>query len=339
MIVEAIQKVTTGQDLTRAEAAAVMEEIMSGQATPAQIAALLTALKMKGERVEEITGFAEVMRAHSLVVRPTRTHLVDTCGTGGDGSGTFNISTAAAFVVAGAGVGVAKHGNRAMSSRCGSADVLEALGVNIQMTPEQCAQAIDEIGVGFLFAPMFHPAMKYAAPVRREIGIRTVFNILGPLTNPAGAQAQLLGVFHPALTEILARVLANLGCRHAFVVYGHGALDEIATTGPTSVCEVCDGEVRSYQLDARDLGYRSPHPDELKGTGTPEGNAALLQRVLEGEPGAARDIVELNAAAALVAGGAAPDLPSGIALARESIASGAARAKLEALRAFSRAAS
>ncbi|MBI3948820.1 MAG: anthranilate phosphoribosyltransferase [Armatimonadetes bacterium] len=335
MIIDAIRKVTTGQDLTRVEAAAAMDEIMTGAATPVQVAALLTGLKMKGERVEEVTGFAETMRAHSLQARPTRTDLVDTCGTGGDGSGTFNISTAAAFVVAGAGLGVAKHGNRAMSSPCGSAVVLVALGVSIQMTPERAARAIDEIGVGFLFAQAFHPAMKHAAPVRREIGIRTVFNILGPLTNPAGARAQLLGVFHPALTDIMARVLANLGSQRAFVVHGHGSLDEIATTGPTLVSEVRDGEVRSYELDARDLGIPSPHPDALKGAGTPEGNAAILVRVLQREPGPRRDIVILNAAAALVAGGAAPDLPAGVAMARESIDSGAARGKLAALREFS----
>ncbi|MDH7568524.1 MAG: anthranilate phosphoribosyltransferase [Armatimonadota bacterium] len=337
MIVEAIRKVTTGQDLTRAEAADAMEEIMAGRATAAQIAALITALKMKGERVEEVTGFAERMRAHALPVCPKRTDLVDTCGTGGDGSGSFNISTAAAFVVAGAGLGVAKHGNRAMSSTCGSADVLEALGIRLQMSPDRVAQAIDEVGVGFLFAQFFHPAMKHAAPVRREIGIRTVFNILGPLTNPAGASAQLLGVFHPALTDILARALANLGARRAFVVHGHGALDEIATTGPTLVSELRDGEVRSYELDPRDYGFPIPHPSELKGAGTPRGNAELLQRVLEGEAGARRDIVVLNAAAALVAGGAAPDLRAGIALACESIDSGAARERLEALRRFSQA--
>lgn len=333
-VVDAVRKATTGMDLTRSEAAALMHAIMTGEATPAQTAALLTALKMKGERVDEITGFTEAMRSHAIPVRPQRPDLVDTCGTGGDGTGTFNISTAAAFVVAGAGLGVAKHGNRSVSSPCGSADVLEALGINLKMTPDRVAQAIDEIGVGFLFAQAFHPAMKNVASVRRELGIRTIFNILGPLANPVGAPAQLLGVFHPALTEILARVLANLGIRRAFVVHGHGGLDEISTTGETLVSEVRDGDVHSYRIDPTALGFRPPHPDELKGRDA-KGNAEILLRVLDGEPGARRDIVVLNAAVALVAGGKAPDLETGVALAQESIDSGAARAKLEALRRMS----
>lgn len=332
MITDAIRKVTDGRHLSREEAAEAMQEIMSGAATPAQIAGLVMALKMKGEDVAEVTGFAETMRSYAVPVRPRRADLVDTCGTGGDGSGTFNISTTAAFVAAGAGVGVAKHGNRGMSSKCGSADVLEALGVGIQMTPEQAGRAIDEIGVGFLFAQSYHPAMKHAAPVRRELGVRTVFNVLGPLTNPAGARAQVLGVFDPALTQMMAQVLANLGSRRAFVVHGHGSLDEIATTGKTLVSEARDAEVHTYEIDAAELGFAPPDPAELKGAGSPEGNAEMLLRVLEGEPGPRRDIVLLNAAAALVAGGKARSLREGIAQARESIDSGAARSKLEALR-------
>lgn len=333
-VVDAVRKATTGMDLTRSEAAALMHAIMTGESTPAQTAALLTALKMKGERVDEITGFTEAMRSHAIQVRPQRTDLVDTCGTGGDGTGTFNISTTAAFVVAGAGLGVAKHGNRSVSSPCGSADVLEALGINLKMTPARVAEMIDEIGVGFLFAQSFHPAMKNVASVRRELGIRTIFNILGPLANPAGAPAQLLGVFHPALTEILARVLANLGLRRAFVVHGHGGLDEISTMGETLVSEVRNGDVHSYRLDPASLGFRPPQPGELSGKNA-RGNAEILLRVLEGEPGARRDIVVLNAAVALVAGGRAVDLEAGVALAQESIDSGAARAKLEALRRMS----
>ncbi len=335
LLAEAIRKATTGVDLTRAEAAAVMHAIMTGEATPSQIAGLITALKMKGERVDEITGFTETMRQHAIRVRPQRTDLVDTCGTGGDGSGTFNISTTAAFVAAGAGLGVAKHGGRSVSSRCGSADVLEALGVNLQMTPDRVAQTIDEVGVGFLFAQAFHPAMKSVASVRREISIRTIFNILGPLTNPAGAQSQLLGVYHPALTDILAHVLASLGTKRAFVVHGHGSLDEIATTGETMVSEVRGSDVHTYRLDPAALGFRSPHPSELAGAATVQGNAEILLRVLEGEQGARRDVVVLNAAAALGAGGKAPDLKTGVAMAQESIDSGAARGKLEALRRMS----
>ena len=336
LVVDAIRKVSSGLDLTREEAAAVMHAIMRAEATPAQTAALISAMKMKGERVDEITGFAETMREHAIRVHPKRKDLVDTCGTGGDGSNTFNISTAAAFVVAGAGLGVAKHGNRSVSSTCGSADVLEARGINIQMTPDHAAQALDEIGVAFLFAQAFHPAMKSVAPVRREIGIRTVFNILGPLTNPARARAQLMGVYHPALTDIMAHVMANLGSERAFVVHGYGGLDEITTTGETMISEVRHGEVHTYRLNPRDLGFASPHPAELVGADTVEGNADILLSILEGEAGPRRDIVVLNAAAALVAGGKAPDLESGILVAQDSIDTGAARGKLEALRAFGR---
>jgi anthranilate phosphoribosyltransferase len=317
-----------------------MDEIMNGSATPAQIAGFLVALRAKGETPDEITGCARAMRRAAVPVRPARTDVVDTCGTGGDCAGTFNISTTTAFVVAGAGLGVAKHGNRSVSSRSGSADVLEALDVNINLTPEQVAQAIDEIGVGFIFAPNYHPAMRYAIGPRRELGVRTVFNILGPLTNPAGAQAQLLGVYDAALTEVLARVLQQLGSRAAYVVHGSDGLDELTTAGPNQVScfgvAPANGHVVTETLDPRELGFAPAQPDDLRG-GDPAENASITRAVLVGEErGPRRDVVLLNAAAALVAGGVATDFEEGIHRASESIDSGAALSTLESLIAYSR---
>lgn len=335
MIKEAISKVVEGRSLVAEEAAQVMEELMSGEATPAQFAALATALRMKGETVEEMAGLARVMRAKARRVN-TDLPVVDTCGTGGDGAGTFNISTAAAFVVAGAGVPVAKHGNRAATSQCGSADVLEALGVVIDLGPEQVAACLQKVGIGFMFAPTFHPAMKHVAAARREIGIRTVFNLLGPLTNPAGARAQVLGVAEAGVAEKMARALNLLGCRHALVAHGEDGLDEFTLGGRSLVWEVCGGQVRSYSIAPEDLGLRRASAQELAG-GTAADNAAMLLGVLRGEKGPRRDVVLLNAAAALVAGDRASSLPEGLKLAEAAIDSGRAAASLERLIEFSRA--
>ncbi|MDA8064842.1 MAG: anthranilate phosphoribosyltransferase [Thermaerobacter sp.] len=335
MIKEAIAKTVVGLNLTRQEAAAAMNEIMDGQATPAQIAGFLTALRVKGETVEEITGCAEAMRAHAVRVETHRHPLVDTCGTGGDGAGTFNVSTAAALAVAGAGVAVAKHGNRAASSRCGSADVLEALGVRVDLPPERMGQCIDEVGIGFLFAPLLHTSMKHAAGPRKELGIRTIFNLLGPLTNPAGADRQLVGVFAPEYTEPLAQVLRALGSRRVLVVHGAGGLDEISVVGSSQFSELKDGEVSTYQFAPDQVGMRLYRVEDLAG-GTPEENAAHVQGVLDGERGARRDITLLNAAAALWMSGAVNDLEEGLSFAAESLDSGAARRKLEQLREFTR---
>ena len=331
MIREAIAKLIDGQDLTREESAGVMEEIMGGEATPAQIAAFLVALRIKGETVEEITGCAQVMRRMATRIRTGHPVGVDTCGTGGDGGGTFNVSTAAAFVVAGAGVCVAKHGNRSVSSRCGSADVLQALGVRIEAPPEKVEQCLDRVGIGFLFAPLLHGAMKHAIGPRREIGVRTIFNLLGPLTNPAGATRQVLGVYDGDLTETLARVLGELGAERALVVHGVDGLDEITTTGPTKVSELRDGEVNTYYIDPTQFGLPLSRREDLLG-GTAEQNAQVLLEVLEGKPGPQRDIVLLNAAAGLVVGGRAETLAQGVELAAESIDSGRALEKLEGLR-------
>jgi len=327
---EALVKLLRSESLTTDEAAAVMTVIMDGEATPAQIAGLLTALRMKGETVEEIAGFARVMREKAVRISPRREPLVDTCGTGGDRLKTFNISTAAAFVAAGAGVGVAKHGNRSVTSKSGSADVLEALGVSLDVPPECVEACIEQIGVGFLFAQRFHPAMKYAAPVRREIGIRTVFNILGPLTNPAGASCQVIGVYDPDLTAPLAQVLGMLGSRRAFVVHGMLGLDEWSTAGATRVSELRDGEVTTRFFTAADFGLTEADPDALAG-GPPEVNAGIMRRLFGGEGGPKRDIVMLNAAAALVAAGQANDIPDGLQQAAVSLDSGAAQEKLWAL--------
>ncbi len=319
------------------EAEAVMHQIMTGAATDAQIGAYLMALRMKGETPEEITGSARAMRANAQAV-PTRSNgdLLDTCGTGGDKSGTFNISTTVAFVAAGAGVPVAKHGNRAASSKCGSADVLAELGVNLDLTPAQVGRCIDEVGIGFLFAAKLHPAMKYAIGPRRQMGLRTIFNILGPLTNPAGAQRQLMGVFASDLTDMLAHVLGQLGSRSAMVVSGYGGLDELTTTGPNRVSHLHDGRVTTYELDPREYGFRGAHISELLGDDAPT-NARILRGILAGEVrDARRDVVLLNAGAALLAAGAVNDLQAGIALAADTIDRGAALAKLEALISFSR---
>jgi len=328
---EAIEALISGKDLTEEEAAHAMEMIMSGEATPAQISAFLVALRMKGETVDELTGLARVMRDKALRVECSAESAVDTCGTGGDGLNTFNVSTAAAFVVAGAGVPVAKHGNRSVSSRCGSADVLEALGVQIEASPDQVARCIDEVGFGFMFAPAFHPAMRHAAPVRRELGVRTVFNLLGPLTNPAYAKRQVIGVPRPDLTQPIAEVLLRLGSVHAFVVHGQPGLDELSTVGPSTISEVREGTVRTYSIDAADLGIPRAKLADIAG-GDAHHNAELLVEVLSGNPGPLRDIVLLNAAAGLVVSGTAEDLTEGLHLAALSIDQGAASARLESLR-------
>jgi anthranilate phosphoribosyltransferase len=316
------------RDLTEDEAAAAMLEVFSGEATPAQLAAFLVALRVKGETVDEITGMARVMRDHSLHVQ-VGGPLLDTCGTGGDGTGTFNVSTASAFVAAGAGARVAKHGNRAMSSGCGSADILEALGAKIDLAPDQVAKCIDETGFGFMFAQAFHPAMKYAAPTRREIGIRTAFNVLGPLTNPAGAQSQLLGVARPELAELMAGALKRLGSRHVIVVHGHDGSDELTLDGPCPVYELGDGDPREYTIAAADYGLTSALPSAIRG-GSPEHNASVLTVVLSGERGPVRDVVLLNSGAALLAADIAKDMRDGIARAAESIDSGTAKARMSA---------
>ncbi|MFC1989703.1 anthranilate phosphoribosyltransferase [Chloroflexota bacterium] len=333
MIREAIQTLVSGNSLSTEEAALVMEEIMGGEVTPAQFGAFVTALRLKGETVDEIAGLAKVMRAKAIPVNVPGP-LVDTCGTGGDSSATFNISTTAAFVVAGAGLKVAKHGNRAMSSQCGSADVLEALGVKLELTAEQVQRSLEEVGMGFMFAPSFHPAMKYAGPPRREIGIRTVFNILGPLTNPASAQAQVLGVAEGSLVEKLALVLQSLGCHHALVVHGEDSLDEITVTEKTRVSELKDGSIRSYSISPEDFGLPRTNLDSLRG-GTADENAALLRSILGGKQGSQRDVVLLNAAAALVAGDKVETLQQGVELAKEVIDNGKALKKLEELIEFS----
>ena len=333
MIREAIQTLVAGRSLTMEEASSVMEEIMGGEVTPAQFGAFVTALRLKGETVAEIAGLARTMRAKAIQVKVTRL-VVDTCGTGGDGLATFNISTTAAFVAVGAGLKVAKHGNRAMSSHCGSADVLEALGIKLDLSAEQVLRCLEEVGMGFMFAPSFHPAMKYAAAPRREIGIRTVFNILGPLTNPAGAGAQLLGVADSSLVEKLALVLQGLGCHHAMVVHGEDGLDEITITGKTQVSELKDGDIRSYSISPEDFGLSKAGLDSLRG-GTVDENAALLRSILAGTPGPQRDVVLMNAAAALVVGDKVASLQKGIDLAREALDSSRALAKLEQLIEFS----
>ncbi|MBI5561037.1 MAG: anthranilate phosphoribosyltransferase [Deltaproteobacteria bacterium] len=330
MIKEAISKVVTGKDLTEEEMVHTMNEVMTGAASPAQTASFITALRMKGETISEITGAARVMREKAARVRVDAERVVDTCGTGGDEAGTFNISTAAAFVVSGSGVTVAKHGNKSVSSRSGSADVLRALGVNIEAEVDIVEECLVKAGIGFLFAPLLHGAMKSAAPVRREIGIRTIFNILGPLTNPAGAKYQVLGVYDPLLTDITAKVLFNLGSLHAFVVCGEDGLDEITLTDQTKVSELKDGSIKTYHIRPEDFGFERCGAGELKG-GSPEDNARIITGILNGEKGPKRDVVLLNSAAGIVAGGKAATLKEGVAVARGSIDSGEALDKLKKL--------
>src|SRR5271168_3705357 len=347
MIHEALDKLIQGEDLSRAEAQAAMEQILSGNASNAQIAGLLTGLSAKGETVDELVGFATAMRRHAAVVFPHGQRapdeiLIDTCGTGGDARGTFNISTAVAFVVAGAGVRVAKHGNRSTGSRCGSADVLEALGVKIELPPERVAESIEQIGIGFLYAPAMHAATRYAIPARRELRVRTVFNLLGPLTNPAGASAQIVGVYHASLTELVAQALGELGEQRALVVHGADGLDEISISGETSIAELRDGAVRSYIVVPEDFGLRRAPLEEIRG-GDAAHNAEIIRKILGSashrhEHGPHRDIALANAAGALVVAGRATDFLDGVRLAAESINTGAARAKLEELVAFSQSA-
>jgi len=336
MIQQIITKLLDGKQLARAEARAVMGEIMRGEATPAQIGGFLVALRAKGETPDEIAGCAEAMREHVLPVRPRRDDLVDTAGTGGDGAHTINISTAAALVAAAAGAAVAKHGNRAVSSACGSADVLEALGFALEQEPDRIARSIDELGFGFLYAPSHHPAMRHAAPVRKELATRTVFNVLGPLTNPAGARAQVVGVYAPGLVRTIAEVLAQLGARRAFVVHGAGGIDELSPVGPNLVAEVVDGAVHERRLDPEaELGLPRCRIDELRG-GAPGTNADAIRDVFAGAEGGRRNAILLNAAGAIAAAGHAVDLREGLELAREAIDSGAAAERLEQLIVFSR---
>jgi anthranilate phosphoribosyltransferase len=353
MILDALHRLTShGQSLARVEAREVMAEVLAGQCTDAQIAALLIALRIKGETVEEIVGFAEAIRAaaaplpirgaEALAVSGTgrdalaEESLVDTSGTGGDASGTFNISTATALVTAGVGVRVAKHGNRSISSKCGSADVVEALGINIQLSPERAAQCLREVGICFLYAPNLHPAMKQVQTVRRELRMRTMFNLLGPLTNPARASGQVVGVYSLDLVEKLAEALSMLGLHRALVVHGLDGLDEITITGTTRVAEAREGSVRSYEVEPEEFGMARATLQEIAGGNATE-NAAIIRAVLASEKSPRRDVVLLNAAAALVAAGRADRIADAIALAGESIDSGAAAGKLEALARFTSA--
>jgi anthranilate phosphoribosyltransferase len=334
MIQQGIQKLIDGTDLTSAESQEIMREVMSGKATNAQIAAFLTALRIKGETVEELIAFASVMRECCLRIHPrVEGRLVDTCGTGGDKTKTFNISTTAAFVVAGAGVAIAKHGNRSVTSKSGSADVLEKLGFNLKMTPEEVQNAIERVGVGFMFAPAFHPAMKYAVAPRKEIGVRTVFNVLGPMTNPASANAQLLGVYDAKLTAPMAHTLKRLGCEEAMVVHGLDGLDEISTLGKTAIAWLKEGEVAVIETVPKDFGVKQARIEDVKGT-TPEESAEILFRILSGSCAVddpKTEIVLVNSAAGIMVGGKADDFGYGVTVARESIESGAAYKKLKAL--------
>jgi anthranilate phosphoribosyltransferase len=330
MIAAAIKRIVDGQHLGREEMHEVFSAVMDGKTSDVQKSAFLVALRMKGETAEEITGAAMAMRERVTPLDVDRENLVDTCGTGGDGRGTFNISTVAALVAAGAGANVAKHGNRAVSSSCGSADVLAALGVHIDLDAPRMSQVLRRAGIAFLFAPKLHPAMSAVAAVRRELGVRTIFNVLGPLTNPAFARRQVLGVYARRLAEPVARVLAALGAEHALVVHSHDGLDEISVSAPTFVCEVRGGEVRSFDITPEDLGVRTHSLDALGG-GDANANAIIVQAILGGENGARRDIVAANAGAALYVAGLAPTIRDGVELANESIASGRASRKLEEL--------
>src|SRR5687768_4064459 len=325
-----IEKLQRRQDLTSDEAAAAMDEIMEGRAQPAQIAGLLIALAMKGERPAEIVGLARTMRARATKLSRVPDDVFDTCGTGGDRAHTFNVSTIAALVVAAAGVRVAKHGNRSVSSRCGSADLFEALGVNVSAPPPIVERCLMDAGIAFFFAPTFHPSMRHAAPTRKELGVRTAFNLLGPLTNPAGASRQLVGVPRPELTELVARSLSLLGARRAWVVHGADGLDEISTTGYTKVSECRDGSVNTFYLHPSDIGVTKSTPEALRGGDAPQ-NASIARRVLAGEPGAPRDIVLLNAGVSLLIAGVAETVSDGIARAAEALDRGHAAAVLERL--------
>lgn len=328
---QALTRLIEQREIFYDEMVVLMRQIMRGEVTQAQIAGILVGLRVKKETIGEIAGAATVMREFATQVPVlNRTHLVDTCGTGGDAAHTFNISTASAFVAAAAGARVAKHGGRSVSSTCGSADVLESLGVNINLTPEQVGRCVDSIGIGFMFAPNFHGAMKYAAPVRRELGVRTLFNVLGPLTNPAGAEHQVMGVFHPDLVGIQARVLQRLGSRHVLVVNGSDGLDEITISGPTAVAELKDGEVTEYTITPQQFGLQAVSLDSVRVTNAAEAKAMLLS-VLDDRAGAARDIVLLNAGAAIYVSGVADSLADGVQRAADVLASGAAKAKLQAL--------
>lgn len=330
MIQQAIAQLIAGQDLDRTTAHGVMEQIMSGGATDAQIGGFLMALRAKGETIDEIAGFAEVMRAKATPIQGGVEPMIDTCGTGGDASGTFNISTTVAFVAAGAGCTVAKHGNRAMSSQCGSADVLAELGVNVEASPDTVSNCLQEARIGFLFAPALHGAMKHAIGPRKELGTRTVFNVLGPLTNPAGARRQLIGVFAPELTEVMAGVLGALGSTRAFVVHGSDGLDEITITGPSRVSELADGKVTTRDISPADFGIDLAPSAALQG-GDAKRNAGILRDVLDGATGPCADVVVLNAAAAITASGLAVDLADGVGQAQASLSSGKARLALDKL--------
>lgn len=334
MFRELLEKVLAGIDLEESEAAAAMEEIMEGRVTNAQLGAMLTALRLKGETADEITGFARVMQRRATPIHSIHPVLLDTCGTGGDGVNTFNISTAAALVLAGAGAKVAKHGNRSVSSRCGSADVLEALGVKVDLGPQELAACLDRVGIAFLYAPSLHHGMKRVAAPRRELGFRTIFNILGPLTNPAGVKAQVIGVYDPQLVEVVASVLHQLGVQRGFVVHGSGGLDEVSPLGDTKICELRNGWIKSYTLSVEDFGMSPSGLADLSG-GDPHYNAKIIIDVLRGEPGPKRDAVLINAALGLMAVDLAEDIAAGVKIAAESIDEGKAYAKLEELIHFS----
>ncbi len=333
MFRENLNKIVQGKDLNEAEMSEMITRIFTGDIADSQIGAFMGALATKGETFEELAGAAHAMRKKAVRVQTSATTVIDTCGTGGDGLQTFNISTTTAFVVAGCGVTVAKHGNRSISSKCGSADVLETLGVNLNIDPEVVEEAVQEIGIGFLFAPLYHGAMKYAAKARQEVGIRSIFNMLGPLTNPAGATCQLLGVFAPELTEMFANALRLLGVKSAFVVHGHDGLDEISVCAPTRISELKDGLIRTYDITPEQFFGKEADPDALMG-GDPKDNAEITQKILKGEKGPKRDIVLLNSSAALVAAGVAEDFTQGIEMAKSSIDNGKAVSKLEELANF-----
>jgi len=330
MFRENLQKIVKRQNLGEAEMSAMLTEILSGNVTDAQIGAFMAALATKGETFEEVAGAARAMRRKAVRIQTNASTVVDTCGTGGDGLHTFNISTTTAFVVAGCGVTVAKHGNRSVSSKCGSADVLETLGIKLNTAPEIVEEAVREIGIGFLFAPLYHSAMRFAATARKEVGLRSIFNMLGPLTNPAGANCQLLGVYAPELTEMFANALRLLGTKRAFVVHGHDGLDEISICAPTRISELNDNMIRTYDIRPDQFFKKTAAPEDLAG-GNPAENAEITRSILEGEKGAKRNVVLINAAAALVAAGKASDLKEGIGLAEISIDEGKAMEKLQAL--------